>query len=238
MVDKKWVEDRVNHWKVNYFLMQQCTESKHAWVSTWLCVCKKLLACWEAKREKEKERNMCGHTQWTSKNRKPVYSQSKWQIWRCWIAGRTPGRHAAQDSRCSRGSLGQVKGRQRWSWAGSREKGWARPTRRRSRSCKGCRTLHGSPSSPCCCSASCTGTGEKRRGELREREERGSTQVEVLERQGLRVLKRGRITQRELREMYVCVMLHVCGYMCNCPGSCPQCAFYECVWLIIKHLTG
>lgn len=93
----------------------------------------------------------------------------------------------------------------------SRVREWARWTRRRSRSCRGWRTLHGSPGSPCCCSACCIGTGEKKKSEEneggkeggREQRGRGRAQVEVPERQGFGDLKGGQITSS--------FMLHVCG---------------------------
>lgn len=171
------------------------------WKSVYVCAIQ-LLSRMVSQREGEKkaEKHTCTHrhTHCTSKPRKCVYSRSMWQTWRCWTAGRTPGRCAARGSRCWRGWQAQATGPRRWSWAGSRVRGWARPTRRRSPSCRGWRTLRGSPGSPCCCSASCTGTEEKGRGkrvrearrEERQREDTGRGAGE----KGLGSLEGGRIT--------------------------------------------
>lgn len=93
---------------------------------------------------------------------KCVYSRSMLRTWRCWTAGRTPGRCAVRGSRCWRGWPGPVTGPRRWSWAGSRARGWARRRRRRSRSCRDWRRWRGSPGFPCCCSTSCIGTGREK----------------------------------------------------------------------------
>lgn len=98
----------------------------------------------------------------TSTVEKCVYSRSMLRTWRCWTAGRTPGRCAVRGSRCWRGWPGPATGPRRWSWAGSRARGWARRTRRRSLSCRGWRRWRGSPGSPCCCSTSCIGTGREK----------------------------------------------------------------------------
>lgn len=109
---------------------------------------------------------------------KCVYSRSMLQTWRCWTAGRTPGRCAVQGSRYWRVWPGQATGPRRWSWAGSRVRGWARPTRRRSRSCRGWLRSRGSPGSPCCCSASCIGTGRENREDSEGGEEGGRRDLE------------------------------------------------------------
>lgn len=201
-------------WITESYTLLSLAHSEPAHVLTWVRECVRMAVSeylWVRELYSVRAHTGRAATYQGRKTKVRVYSRSMWLTWRCWTAGRTPGRRAARGSRCWRGWLVQETGPQRWSWAGSKVRGWARRTKNCSRSCRGWRTLHGSPGSPCCCSASCTGTGEKPKGEENEagekggsRKTRGRTQVKVPERQGFGGLRKVGLQWKQICVNTVC----------------------------------